>query len=163
MHPQHTRIICDERNNLHVHITGERDFSGVFALQCMPVRHPNKYISLRWVIEDDREQEIGIIKDLKEWPSEVQKLITEALMRRLLLHVIQKIEEISEERNYLMFKVQTDHGPRSFTMRWSHETAIEYGAHGKVLQDVEENRYLIPDVSALPEAERKAFERYIFW
>ena len=163
LHPQHTRIICDERNNLHVHITGERDFSGVFALQCMPVRHPNKYISLRWVIEDDREQEIGIIKDLKEWPSEVQKLITEALMRRLLLHVIQKIEEISEERNYLMFKVQTDHGPRSFTMRWSHETAIEYGAHGKVLQDVEENRYLIPDVSALPEAERKAFERYIFW
>lgn len=161
--PQFTKIRSDERNNLHVEITGERDYSGVFALQCMPVKYPEKYISLRWVIEDDRVQEIGLISNLSEWPNEVQKLVKEALMRRFLLHTIVGIENITEERNYLMFKVKTDHGNRSFTMRWASETAIEYGARGKVLQDVEENRYLIPDVSALPEPDRKAFERYIFW
>jgi len=161
--PAHTKLWCDERQNLHVDIPGERDYGGVFALRCMPVRHPERFISLRWVIEDDREQEIGLINDLGEWPVEVQKLVREALMRRYLLHTITRVLSVTEQHHYLMFSVITDHGPREFTMRWAGETALEYGTRGKVLQDVEENRYLVPDVSALPELDRKAFERYIFW
>jgi ATP-binding cassette subfamily B protein len=163
LQPQHMRIWRDERQNLHLEIAGERDYSGVFALRCMPVRHPERYISLRWVVEDDREQEIGLINDLAQWPAEAQRLVREALMRRYLLHTILRVLAVREEHHYLMFSVVTDHGPREFTMRWAGETALEYGERGKVLQDVEENRYLVPDVAALPTADRLAFERYIFW
>ena len=62
-----------------------------------------------------------------------------------------------------MREVETDRGPRSFTMHWTGETAQEHGERGKVLTDVDENRYVIPDVTALPAEDRKAFERYIYW
>ncbi len=32
-----------------------------------------------------------------------------------------------------------------------------------MLLDVDENRYLIPDVTALPESDRSLFERHVYW
>jgi hypothetical protein len=161
--PRHVRVRCDARNILHLEIANERDYAGVFALRCMPVRFPERYISLRWTIEDEREQEVGLIADLAAWPPEAQRLVREALMRRYLVHVISRVREVREAHHHLMLEVETDRGPRSFTMRWSSETAQEHGERGKVLTDVDENRYVIPDVSALPADDRRAFERYIYW
>ena len=59
--------------------------------------------------------------------------------------------------------VETDKGPASFLMRWQHDRAVDYGQQGKILLDVDDNRYLVPDVEALPEHERNDFERYIYW
>ncbi len=41
--------------------------------------------------------------------------------------------------------------------------AQDYGSHGKLLLDTDENRYPIPDVSALPDRDRRLFERFIYW
>jgi ATP-binding cassette subfamily B protein len=161
--PRSTEIALDGRGSLHVKIAGETDYAGVFTLRCMPVRFPGKYISLRWVIEDNREQEIGLIRDLAEWPEEAQRLIRASLSRRYLIHTVTAIDAISEEHNYLMIEAQTDLGPRKFTMKWSYDTAQDYGAKGKVLIDVDENRYVVLDTKALPEPGRADFERYIYW
>jgi hypothetical protein len=59
--------------------------------------------------------------------------------------------------------VQTDKGPVEFLMRWQHDRALDYGREGKILLDVNENRYLIPDVAALTPRERSDFQRYIYW
>ena len=32
-----------------------------------------------------------------------------------------------------------------------------------MLIDTDENRYLVPDVEALPERDRRVFRRYIYW
>ena len=48
-------------------------------------------------------------------------------------------------------------------LRWQGDKAYDYGQSGKMLIDTEDNRYLIPDVSQLPERDRKLFERYIYW
>ncbi|MBA3685415.1 MAG: ATP-binding cassette domain-containing protein, partial [Planctomycetes bacterium] len=77
--PEFTRIARDDRQALHISIDGETTYDGVFALRCMPVRHPDRYISLRWIVGDNREQEIGLIRDLAEWPEEAQRLIRETL------------------------------------------------------------------------------------
>ncbi len=161
--PEFTTITLDERQTLHVTVANDRTYDGVFTLRCMPVRHPDKYISLRWVIEDNREQEIGLIRDLSEWPEAAQKLIRESLQRRYLIHTVTAIDSIRVEHDYLMLKVQTDLGEREFIMKWSYDTAQDYGAKGKVLLDVEENRYVVLDVSALPDPGRSDFERFIYW
>lgn len=161
--PEHARIHLGNHNALHVTVTNERIYSGVFALRCMPVRDPNRYISLRYHDSENREQEIGLIRNLNDWPGEARQLIEAALSRRYLLHVVQRIASIKQFHNYLEFEVETDHGLMKFIMRYTGSAAIDYGATGKLLIDVEENRFVIPDVSQLASKERAMFERYVYW
>lgn len=163
LRPRFARIHLGNRGALHVTIQNERIYNGVFALRCMPVRYPNEYLSLRWFNADNREQEIGLIRELAEWPADSQKLINESLVRRYFVHTILRIHAIERLQNYLNFKVETDLGPMEFFMRWSYDTAHDYADRGKVLLDVEENRYVVPDVAALLPADRKLFERWIYW
>ncbi len=163
LRPRFARIHMGNRRALHVTVQNERIYAGVFALRCMPVRYPNQYLSLRWFNAENREQEIGLIRDLSEWPADTQKLINESLVRRYFVHTILRINTIERLQNYLNFKVETDLGPMEFFMRWSYDTAHDYSDRGKVLLDVEENRYVVPDVALLPHADRKLFERWIYW
>jgi len=57
----------------------------------------------------------------------------------------------------------TDQGPAEFTMRWTQSQAQDFGERGKVLLDVEDNRFLIPDTDALPQRERELLQRYVYW
>ncbi len=161
--PQYVKIHLGTNNALHATVMNEAIYNGVFALRCMPVRHPEKYISLRWFNSENREQEIGLIRDLTQWPVEAQQLVRESLARRYHIHTINEVESIRQEHNYLFFKAKTDLGDREFIVRWSHDNAHDYGDNGKVLIDVEENRYLVPDVDKLPEPGKSRFLRYIFW
>ncbi len=161
--PAIATITTDERHALHLAINGEPDYHGVFTLRCMPVRYPRKFISLRWIVEDNRDQEIGLIRDLDDWPQDVQERIQHSLRRRYLIHTITAILDIDEEHNYLKVKAETDLGPTDFIMRCSSDHAQDYGTGGKVLLDVEENRYVIPKVADLPEPGKSLFERYIYW
>ena len=70
---------------------------------------------------------------------------------------------IKLEYGYLLFEVQTDHGPAQFTMRWTQSQVQDFAARGKVLLDVEDNRFLVPDVDELPQRERDLFQRYVYW
>ena len=38
-----------------------------------------------------------------------------------------------------------------------------YGDHGKVLLDVFDNRYVIPNVERLAKQDRELFQRWIYW
>ena len=129
----------------------------------MPVRHPARFISLRYIDPEDRDQEVGLIRDLDDWPGQSQRLISEALLRRYFVHTIERIDSIRQFQNFLAFSVQTDLRGMEFVLRYTQDSAQDYGERGKMLLDVDENRYLIPDVAALPDSERNLFERYIYW
>ena len=62
-----------------------------------------------------------------------------------------------------MYDVETDKGRREFLMRWRRKFVLDYGQRGKVLIDVNENRYLIADLGDLPSSQRNAFRRIIYW
>jgi len=148
---------------LHVTVKQERIYGGIYAVRCMPVRHPRQFISLRFVDHDKREVEIGIVRTLDEWPAEAQQIIEESLLKRYFVHTIKAINGIRQFGNYLHFDVETDLGPMEFIIRWQSERAHDYGARGKMLLDTEDNRYLIPDVHAMPDKERRLFQRFIYW
>ena len=163
LRPQWAKIHLGNRDALHLTIMNERIYHGVFALRCMPVRFRDQYISLRYVDTENREQEIGLIRDLNEFPADAQRLVRASLLRRYFVHVISRIRSIKQFSGFLSFEVETDLGERSFILRYTGSAATDYGEGGRLLVDVEANRYVIPDLTELPAADRQLFERYIYW
>jgi ATP-binding cassette subfamily B protein len=135
----------------------------VFAIQCLPASQPDDFISLRTWDRDGAEHELGILRTLNSWSADEQKLVREALARRYFLRRITGIDDIKLECGYLLFKVRTDHGPTEFTMRWTQSQVQDFGAGGKVLLDVEDNRFLVSDVDELPPRERDLMQRFVYW
>jgi ATP-binding cassette, subfamily B, bacterial len=136
---------------------------GVFAVNLFPATNPGEYISLRVWNREGEEQELGILRRLDEWPAEAQALIRGALDRRYYLQTITGVDGIALELGHLTLSVRTSHGPRRFTMRWAQSQVQDFGDRGKVLLDLDDNRYLVTDVQALPPRERELFQRFVYW
>lgn len=161
--PQTANIHLGTHDALHVTVIDDRIYGGVFAVRVFPAAYPDQYISLRHEGADGREHEIGIIARLSDWPEEVRRLVQEALDRRYFIHIIERIETIRLRFGLLIFHVVTNRGPEQFMMRWQQSQAIDHGKSGKILTDVDENRYLIADVESLPKSERDLFRRHVYW
>jgi len=161
--PDLCRIHLGSYKALHVTVKGERIYGGVYAAYAFPVAHPDRYISLLYAVEEDKDAEIGIIRDLKDFPEDQGRLVREALRRRYFIHTITRIHQIGWKYGMVALDVQTDKGRVDFMMRWQHHRAVNYGHRGKVLIDLNENRYLIPDLDALSPRERNDFTRVIYW
>lgn len=162
--PDICKIHLGSHGALHVTVVNDRIYGGVFAAYAFPVAHPDEYISLIHSAGEDKEQiEIGIIKDLDQFPPEQAQLIRDALRRRYFIHVINRIGHIGWKYGFVALDVDTDKGRASFMMHWSHDRAVDYGRRGKILIDVDDNRYLIPDLDKLTPKERSDFQRYIYW
>lgn len=161
--PDNANIHLGGRGALHVTVVNDRIYPGVFALRCLPVHHPAEFISMRYVNVEKRETEVGLIRQIDDWPDNVQKLIRESLLKRYFVLSITSILRIKTVQGYLEFDVITDAGPISFVMRSQSDRAQDYGKRGKLLLDTDENRYLIPDIDDLPEPERLLFQRHIYW
>jgi ATP-binding cassette, subfamily B, bacterial len=161
--PENSVVHLGSLNALHVTVKNEAIYGGVFAVRCLPVRHPRKYISLRYFDKDKHEVEVGLIRDLDEWGARTQKLVDESLLKRYFVHTITAINGIELFNGYLNFNVETDLGPVEFMMRWQGDKAHNFGTSGRMLIDSDENRYLIPDLQKLGEPERRLFLRFIYW
>jgi len=136
---------------------------GVFAVRCFPANQPDDFISLRAWDRDGQERELGIVRHLDHWSPPDQELLRAALARRYFLRRITGVEDIKAEYGYLRFKVRTEEGPACFTMRWNQSSAQDFGARGKVLLDLEDNRFLVPEIDELPPRERELLERFVYW
>ena len=160
--PDMCRIHLGNLGALHVTILNEGIYGGVYAAYDFPVAHPDKYISLMQTM-GEKDREIGIIKELNEFPESDAQLVRQALARRYFVHTITSIRNIGWRFGLVAFEVETDKGVVSFYMRWSQDRAVDYGRQGKVIIDLEGNRYLIPDLEKLDPKERDNFQRYIYW
>ena len=161
--PEAARIHLGSRGALHVTVKEERIYGGVYAVCLFPVRHPGRFISLRHQTSRGEDVEVGIIEDLSGWPEGDRRLVEESLRRHYFVHTITRINRIAWRFGFVWFDVQTDKGPAEFMMRWQHDRAVDYGRQGKILLDVDDNRYLIPDLDSLSQHERDDFLRYVYW
>ena len=161
--PEETNIFKGTFSLLHCTVVGEGTYRAVFAISAFPVQHREKYISLRYFDESEQNREIGIIKDLRKFSPKTQELIRESLSRYYFDHTIERIYNIEMNFNLLFLDVETTRGPVQFVMKWQQDSAHEFGEKGKVLLDVFENRYLIRNVSALRDDDKRKFLKYIYW
>jgi hypothetical protein len=104
-----------------------------------------------------------MVRAMDDWPAAERALLEQALAQQYFLRRITRIERIEQQYGLLTFAVQTDRGPARFLLRASHSQAQDYGPQGKLLVDVDDNRYIVADVHALPRRQQALFRRYIYW
>lgn len=160
--PDNCTLSQDQHGGLQAVVDGET-YRGVLAVRAFPATYARQFISLRYEDEDGKPHEFGIVRDLDAWPVQQRQLVEDALRRRYLLETITGIDAIELKYGLLEFRVRTDRGPAVFMMRWSQNQAQDFGPHGKMLLDVDDNRFLLPDATALPPRERLLFGRFIYW
>jgi hypothetical protein len=161
--PDTTKIFEGAFSLLHCAVKGDSMHRGVFAVLMFPIRHPDRYISLRYTDEKDKIREIGVIEDLAAFPEETQILLRRILTKHYHEQIISRVYEVRLEFGLLFFEVETQRGRQEFMMPWRHDRAEDFGANGKVLLDAHDNRFIIPDVPALPPKDQRRFTSYIYW
>lgn len=130
---------------------GDERYSRVFLYRSFPFTLSDEYISVR----DKEGKEIGLIRRIGDFPAEAQALITEELERRYFTPVITKIRNVKEEFGYTYWDVETDSGPRRFTVKESHHNIVLLGPEHLLIVDVDGNRFEIPDCTALDSQSRR--------
>ena len=163
LEPHRTELRLGKLHRTEVWIDGECVADSVFAVASFPATQPDRYLSLRRWKDHGEDEEIGMISNLSEWSAEQQSLLTSMTRRRYLLRKIQKVTQVKLRLGFLEFDVVTDLGREMFSMRWTQSQAIDFGERGKLLMDTEENRYVVPDIEALPAADRERFLQYVYW
>jgi ATP-binding cassette subfamily B protein len=137
--------------------------AGIFVVRTFPATHPEGYLSVRGWSDAGEEIEVGMVRALADWPAASQEIVRVALRRRSLVRVVQQVHDVRLSHGYLDLDVTTDVGRQAFTIRWTGSQAIDFGADGKMLIDTEENRWVIPRIADLPEADRERMLHYIYW
>ncbi len=135
----------------------------VFAIRLFPAHHPEAYLSLRTWNEHGDHLEVGLIRNLSEWPVEMQTMVRNSLEKRYHFRRIARIHSIKLAHGFLECDVETQLGRESFLMRWTQSSVQEFGNLGKIITDTEENQYVIDDISLLRKSDQIEFQRYIYW
>ncbi len=132
----------------------------VQIVRTFPFSHKDSFLSVRECTETAKE--IGIIRDLYEnFPKETVALIEKALNQRYFMPVIEKIYSIKERSGYIYFHVKTEKGRQEFTVRNNSNAIIPFTESRLFITDVDNNRYEIPDTSALNPKELTKLDLYL--
>lgn len=162
LEPQRDIWSADSHGQLQLALEGGEPIP-VFVVRTFGATMPERYLSVRRWNESGEDIELGLVRDLAEWPAEAQRLIRHSLARRYLLRTIQQVHACQLAHGFLELDVETDAGRQTFTMRWTGSQAIDFGDNGKLLIDTEDNRYIVTDVDRLPARDRERFLHYIYW
>jgi len=175
-HSQVPQIRYLDPKKLHVHtleqgdlrITyGEEEYDHVRAYRCFPVSRPSEFIAL-WTGDTALEHhEVGVVRRLKELSPSSRMAIEYELQKRYFIHYIQEIHSIRESREnigFLVWEVTTDKGEMQFvTRRFDRHAVVEGGRNGRIIFDIDDNRYEIVDIDELDKDSRAVFQTHIYW
>ena len=161
--PDKVRFASGTYGKLEVLKDGDYLTRNGLIVQTFPATQPEAYLSVREFTDSGDEVEVGMIRDLAGWSESSAELIRRSLRQRYLLYRIRHLKKLKLSHGFLDFEVETDLGPKAFSLRWSQSQAIDFGETGKMLIDIDENRYLVEDVDRMPLKERELFLQYIYW
>ena len=125
-------------------INGERFEIGQIT-SVFPISNKNHFISLR----DERGTEIGIVEQAPELDSESKRIVKEELERSYFLPRITDVIGIEDHLNLFIYRVETDHGYRTFEVRNPRQNVRSVGGGRYIIRDVDGNRYDIPKLRNL--------------
>lgn len=138
---------------------GGKTYPRVAVHRCFPFSDPTRYISIREPEGDGRE--IGLIDDLKALPGDTRRLLEDQMALRYFTPKIQRVRDIKEEYGYSYWDVQTDRGDCRFTVRMGGSNVYAIGKNRYLVNDLDGNRFEIPDLYALTPKEIKKLDLFI--
>lgn len=135
----------------------ERSYIRVQIARAFPLSKPDTYIGLR----DGRDKDIGMLVTLDTMDAASRAILDEELERRYFLPRIQKVLSVREEFGTTTWQVETDKGPRTFSVQNLRESTQDLTPTRLLITDIEGNRYEFPDVRGLDERSFEVLQRVL--
>jgi len=134
-----------------------QDLGRVMFHRAFPYERPEEFVS----VQDEDGKEYGIIKSLADFDGRGREIIDEALKRKYFCPEIKKINKLQEQFGYSLWEVETDIGPMEMVLKDTFGSIIRISDTYLVIVDVNGNRYLLPDVTALDRKSYRKIELYL--
>lgn len=154
--PERVSIAADRHGLLVADIDGQT-YPDIQPAKLFALSEPETYVSLR----DSEGQEIGILRDLAGLDESSRAVLQKALERRYFIPVIRKVLKIEEFWIDQTWTVITDRGPRQFTVQ-GRDSVRFLSDRGMLLMDMNDNRYLLTDRTALDRDSQRWVERFVW-
>ncbi len=138
---------------------GEEFYPRVQVVRMFPFLHKNELLSIR--TPDERSKEIGIIENLSNMEPETVEMLEEQLTLHYFTPVITKIHNIKDEYGYAYWDVETNYGHCHFTIQMGGNAVVHLSDTRILIMDIDENRFEIPDVTAMSNKERKKLDLFL--
>lgn len=136
-----------------------KTYDRIGVYRTFPVTEPEEYISIREA--DEKAREIGVVEKLSELSAEQAGMLREQLNLRYFTPVITKIFDIKTEYGYGYFHVMTTYGECRFTIHTGGGSVVSLTDTRIVINDLDGNRFEVPDIMTLTTAERKKLDLFI--
>ena len=137
----------------------DKTYDRVGVDRTFPVTMPEEFISIREA--DEKAREIGVVEKLSNLDAEQAKMLKEQLDLRYFTPEITKIFDIKTEYGYGYFHVMTTYGECRFTIHNGGSSVISLTDTRIVINDLDGNRFEVPDITKLTTNERKKLDLFI--
>ena len=155
--------ICNDFVKMSLTLPGEdgkpetKVYDRIFLHRAFPFDFPYSYIS----VLDSESAEIGLIQEVDAFDEESRKMLRDELDRKYYTPVIRQILSVKEKFGYSYWKVTTDEGELSFTLQDTFRSLLKVGGTRIFVNDIDGNRYEIPDVEKLDHKSYKRIELFL--
>ncbi len=136
----------------------EKEYPRISVFRAFPFTQPYRFISVR--DPANKNEEIGLIMDLNEWPHDTSEMLLEQIGIRYFTPKVLNIKSIKEEFGFAYWEVLTDRGEMKFTTSiWN--PIIRIGGNRLLINDLDSNRYEIDDYTKLTRKETKMIDLFL--
>lgn len=133
-------------------VTETKTYDRIFLHRAFPFDQPYSYIS----VLDADSKELGIIAEIDSLDADSAALLRAELERKYYTPVIRQILSLKDKFGFSYWKVLTDEGELSFTLRDTYQSLLKVGGTRIFVNDIDGNRYEIPDIEKL---DRKSYHK----
>ena len=158
--PHTLRFFYSPEGLVRLEIAGERCYLSVEIDRSFPIGEEGHYLSVRNDLDEERT-EIGIIADVDQLDAESRYVVEQELYRRYFVPQIQRIISLKEEFGVLNFEVETDRGPREFSVRSPQENLRQISEDRMLIIDIDGCRYEIPDLRKVDKKSATILRDYV--
>ncbi len=134
------------------------DKGRVKLIRSYPYSLTDEYIC----VHDIEDNEIGIVRDLKDLDKASQDAANKELQNRYYCPTVTSVKSIKERMGHFYFETVIDGKDKSFTVRDLTRNLRFANESTLLIFDVDGNRYVIPDHEKIEQKSRRLLEPYLY-
>ena len=136
----------------------DKEYKRIVLLRTLPFKKPEEFIS----IADSENKEIAILQDISLLSESQAEIVRKELAKRYYCPIILEIQSVKEKMGYVYFDVRINNGTRNFAVKDVSRNVRQLDDRRIIIFDVDGNRYLIEEISALDAKSLRRIEPYLF-
>jgi Domain of unknown function (DUF1854) len=152
--PARVCLFRGPRGVLRCTVEGEKSVLSAKVVRLFPLARDSRWIN----VLDWKNKEVCLIEDASALDPVSQQLVEEELRAHYRVASITRIHSVKNEYRTLYWDVETDLGRRDFVLKFAADTILWLGPAELLLVDIDTNRFLIKDYTALDAQSRKQME-----